>query len=137
MNHHCGGHSVKLNQRISFMRFNSIRILLLFSTLGMACTKSITTAEITKNNASPSPAATVAQNQSGDIEQELQQRLKILCDRAQGTVGLSIVHIESGKTISINGKSQLPLYSVFKLPLAITVLKDVEENRLRLDQNIH
>ena len=76
-------------------------------------------------------------NQPGKVEQELEQRLKIICDEAQGTVGLSVIHIESGKTISINGNSQLPLYSVFKVPLAITVLKDVEENRLRLGQKIH
>jgi beta-lactamase class A len=107
------------------MRFNSIRVLLLCSTLCLACTKS------------PSPVTTVAQNQPGDVGQELERRLKTICDRAQGTVGLSVVHIESGKTISINGKSQLPLYSVFKLPLAIAVLKDVEENRLRLDQKVH
>jgi beta-lactamase class A len=115
------------------MRFNSICILLLIPTLGLGCTKSTITAE-TKF---PSPAATIAQNQPGAIEQELEQRLKIICDRAQGTVSLAVVHIESGKTISINGKSQLPLYSVFKLPLAIAILKDVEESRLRLDQKIH
>jgi beta-lactamase class A len=120
------------------MRFNSICILmLLFSTLGLACTKSTTTAEITKGNESPSPVAIAAQDQPGGVEHELEQRLRVICDRAQGTVGLSVVHIESGKTISLNGKSQLPLYSVFKLPLAVAVLKDVEENRLRLDQKIH
>jgi beta-lactamase class A len=119
------------------MRFNSVRILLLFTTLGLACTKSSTTAEIRKENESPSPVATGTQYQPGGVEQELERRLKIICDRAQGTVGLSVVHIESEKTISINSKSQLPLYSVFKLPLAIAVLKDVEENRLRLDQKIH
>ena len=113
------------------MRFNWLCILLLVSTLGFACTKTTTTAE-TKF---PSPA--VAQNQPGAIEQELEQRLKTICDRAQGKVSLAVVHIESGKTISINGKSQLPLYSVFKLPVAIAVLKDVEENRLRLDHTIH
>ena len=103
------------------MRLDSLRILLLISALGLACTNS--------------PVATVLQNQSSGGE--LEQRLKIICDRAQGTVGLSVVHIESGKTIAINDKSQLPLYSVFKLPLAIAVLKDIEENRLRLDQKIH
>jgi len=120
------------------MRFNLICIVLLFSALALACTKSTTTAEIKKANQSPSPAATTGeQKQQGGAEQELERRLKILCEGAQGTVGLSLVHIETGKTISINGKSQLPLYSVFKLPLAIAVLKDVEENRLRLDQKIH
>lgn len=119
------------------MRTNSICILLLLSALASACTKSATTAELRKNNESPSPAATGTQNQPDKVEQELEQRLKIICDGAQGTVALSVVHIESGKTISLNGNSKLPLYSVFKLPLAIAVLKDVEEKRLRLDQKIH
>lgn len=118
------------------MRLKSVCILLLF-TLGLACTESSTTAGLETGSQSPSPVATGAQNQPGDVEQELERRLKLICDRAQGTIGLSVVHIESGKTTSINGKSQLPLYSVFKLPLAIAVLKDIEENRLRLDQKIH
>lgn len=107
------------------MRFNLVCILLLFAALGSACAKTTTTASTT-------PPITAPQN-----DQELEQRLKAICDGAQGTVGLSVIHIESGKTISINGNSQLPLYSVFKLPLAITVLKDVEEKRLRLDQKVH
>src|ERR1041384_2594717 len=111
------------------MRFKSVCMLLLFATLPSACAKPITTAESVKTNESPSPVASV--------DPELERRLKTICDGAQGTVGLSVVHIESGKTISINGSSQLPLYSVFKLPLAIAVLKDIEENRLQLDQKIH
>src|SRR5215213_1404373 len=108
------------------MRFKSVPILLLLSTLGLACAKSTSTAEIRKQNESP-----------GRVEQELTRRLELICDTAQGTVGISVVHIESGKTVAINGKSQLPLYSVFKLPLAIAVLQDVANNRLRLDQKIH
>jgi beta-lactamase class A len=110
--------------------------LVLFSTLGLACTSIHSDVKRT-GNVAPAPVPTNAQNQPGEVEQELEQRLKTISDRAQGTVGLSVVHIESGKTISINGAVQLPLYSVFKLPLAIAVLKDVEENRLRLDQKIH
>ena len=81
--------------------------------------------------ASPSP-----QNQPA-VDNELAQRLQTICDSANGTVAVSVVHIESGKSVSINGQSKLPLYSVFKLPVAIAVLKDVEENRLKLDQKIH
>lgn len=111
------------------MRFHSICILLLFHVLTSACTKTATTAEV---KPSPSPVA-VAPN----VDRELEQRLKTIADGAQGTVGLSVVHIESGKTVSINGNSQMPLYSVYKLPLALTVLTDVEDKRLRLDQKIH
>ena len=111
------------------MRFKSVCMLLLFATLPSACAKPITTAESVKTNESPSPVASV--------DPELERRLKTICDGAQGTVGLSVIHVESGKTISINGSSQLPLYSVFKLPLAIAVLKDIEENRVRLDQKVN
>ena len=115
-----------------FMRLTAVLILLLL-TLGPACTKSTTTAEISRPNQSPSPVAT----STGGVEEELEQRLKSICDRAQGTVAVSLVHIESGKSISINGSSKLTLYSVFKLPVAIAVLKDVEEGRLKLDQKVH
>ena len=115
------------------MGFKAVHILLLFSALALACTKPATTAEIKKANEAPSPTVT----HSGGVDPELERRLRTLCEGAQGTVGLSVIHIESGKTISINGNSQLPLYSVFKLPLAIAVLKEIEENRLSLDQKIH
>ena len=39
--------------------------------------------------------------------------------------------------MSINGSAKLPLYSVFKLPLAVAILKDVEEKRLQIDQPVH
>lgn len=113
------------------MRINLICTLLLFSTLAVACAKS--SAELGTAAQAPSSASAAKQNQ---VAQQLEQRLKTISDGAQGTVGLAVVHIESGKSISLNGQSQLPLYSVFKLPLAIAVLKDVEENHLRLDQKV-
>jgi beta-lactamase class A len=113
------------------VRFNRILILLLFAAFASACTQSTTTGEV--NNPSPS-----AEQKTPDTkEKDLERRLKAIVDRAQGTVGLSVVHIESGKTTSINGQTQLPLYSVFKLPLAVAILKDVEEKRLQLDQKVH
>jgi beta-lactamase class A len=119
------------------MRYGFLNLLLIAAMGLMACTKSSTTAEIRDEKGSPSPGERTSTDPSTDVEQALEQRLKVICDRAGGTVGLSVVHIESGKTISINGKNRLPLYSVFKFPLAIAVLKNVEENRLQLDQKIH
>lgn len=93
----------------------------------------------TKPRAETTGPAVVAspQTEAANPDNELTERLQAICDRANGTVALSVVHIESGKSISINGKSKLSLYSVFKLPVAIAVLKAVEENRLKLDQKIH
>ncbi|MCA1576918.1 MAG: class A beta-lactamase [Acidobacteria bacterium] len=109
------------------MRFHAVCVLLLCSALTSGCAKRATTAESTG----------IQTAQPGKVEQELERRLKTISDGAQGTVGLAVVHIETGRTISINGNSQLPLYSVFKLPLAVAVLKDVQQNRLRLDQKVH
>ncbi len=51
-------------------------------------------------------------------------------------MGLAAVHVETGRTVEAEGDRALPLYSVFKLPLAIAVLNLVEEGRLRLDQKV-
>ncbi len=66
----------------------------------------------------------------------LAERLRTLCQRAGGTAGVAVIHVETGRTVALEGAKRLPLYSVFKLPLAVAVLKDVEENRLRLDQKL-
>lgn len=119
------------------MRVNSLLVLLLLGALAVACTKPATTGERTKATQSTSPVWNGPEILAAGVELDLERRLKTVCDRAGGPVGLALVHIESGKTVSINGKSQLPLYSVFKLPLAIAILKDVEDNRVRLDEKIH
>lgn len=70
------------------------------------------------------------------LDAELAERLKALSSRAGGTVGVAIIHVETGRTVTLEGAKQLPLYSVFKLPLAIAVLKNVEEKRLSLEKKI-
>jgi beta-lactamase class A len=66
----------------------------------------------------------------------LTQRLKTLCERAGGDIGVAVVHVESGRMSEFEGKKELPLYSVYKLPVAITVLEEVEKKNLSLDKKI-
>lgn len=81
---------------------------------------------------SKSQAATSSPNSTSTLE----ARLGDLISHAGGRCGVSVMHIESGKIASVNGTEPLPLYSVFKLPLAVTVLKRVEAGKLRLDQKV-
>jgi len=67
---------------------------------------------------------------------ELRERLKMLCGTVNGEIGVAVVHVESGRMVDFEGSKQLPLYSVYKLPLAITVLKKIEEQRVSLDQKV-
>jgi beta-lactamase class A len=73
--------------------------------------------------------------QAGD--QALSQRLAAIAKTAGGTVGAAAIHVETGRTVEVQGRRPLPLYSVFKLPVAIVILKEVEAGRLKLDQKVH
>ena len=69
-------------------------------------------------------------------EAAVTERLAALARESDGTVGISVIHVESGRTAEAQASEPLPLYSVFKLPLAVVVLKDVEQGKLSLDQTI-
>jgi beta-lactamase class A len=94
----------------------------------------------------PSPAAPAAppaaqaqappRPASGAEDAGLAARLKEICARAGGECGVAVTHVETGRGAAFEGGRRQPLYSVFKLPLAVAVLKDVEEGRLRLDQKV-
>ena len=88
-------------------------------------------------SAGPPPGATAAHPQRPEgVDAELVGRLRALSEHAGGSVGVAVIHVETGRTAEIQGTARLPLFSVFKLPLAVSVLKGVEENRLRLDQKV-
>jgi beta-lactamase class A len=86
--------------------------------------------------AAPQPAGAPAPREGGS-DAGLAARLKEICGRAGGRCGVAVTHVESGRSAAFEGDTPLPLYSVFKLPLAVEVLKGVEEGRLRLDQEVH
>lgn len=88
--------------------------------------------------ASPQPSAgTPAPSPKGGEDAGLSARLKAICERAGGRCGVAVTHVETGRVAAFEGGAPLPLYSVFKLPLAVTVLKGVEEGRVQLDQKVH
>ena len=67
----------------------------------------------------------------------LQDSLEAIAKDARGTVGVSILYKASGRRISLHGKEHFPMQSVFKFPLALKILHDVDEGKLSIDQKIH
>jgi len=88
----------------------------------------------TQTAASPQATAPPAPQVS---EAELAARLKGICVKSGGRCGAAVTHVETGSSAAVGGETPLPLYSVFKLPLAVEVLKAVEEGRLALEQKVH
>ncbi len=60
-------------------------------------------------------------------------KLKISTERE---IGVGILDLNTGETWFRNGKQQFPMQSVYKLPIAIAILKRVDENKISLDQPI-
>lgn len=54
-----------------------------------------------------------------------------------GKVGVSIVDLQTGDTLSVNGHQHFPMQSVFKFHIALAALRKVDEGRLSLDQKYH
>ncbi len=55
---------------------------------------------------------------------------------AGGTVGASILHLETGRRVTLNGLERFPMASSYKIPIAIEVLQKVDDGELRLDQMV-
>lgn len=59
-----------------------------------------------------------------------------LTQDAGGAVGVSIAHVESGAQVSLRGSERFPMASVFKLPLALTLLHRVEAGEFKLEDPV-
>ena len=67
----------------------------------------------------------------------VQKQIEQIASNAKGRVGVSTVLLETGETIvSINAQDHFPMQSVYKLPIAMAVMKQVDAGKLRLDQTV-
>lgn len=65
-----------------------------------------------------------------------QEILQIIATK-HATVGIFIKSIEDKDTLSINGNLKMPLMSVFKFHIALTVLNEVDKGKFSLKQKIY
>jgi len=66
----------------------------------------------------------------------LEARFARIAASAGGTVGVSVLHLESGHGASLHGHERFPMASVFKLAVAVQVLGLVDRGTLSLDQKV-
>jgi len=67
----------------------------------------------------------------------LRVQIQEIAKDAKGTIGFAMLGIETRDTLSYNGRQRLPMQSVMKFPIAITVLHQIDEGTFTLDQKIH
>jgi beta-lactamase class A len=70
-------------------------------------------------------------------DRSLREELAKIAAGVQGRVGVAVVGIESGDTLTIDGSGRYPMQSVYKFPVALSVLQRVDKGTLSLEQKLH
>ncbi|MCU0238971.1 MAG: class A beta-lactamase, partial [Pyrinomonadaceae bacterium] len=57
-------------------------------------------------------------------------------ETANGSVGAAVMLLENGKIIALNGNKKFPMQSVYKFPLAMAMLNQVDKGKISLDKKV-
>lgn len=69
-------------------------------------------------------------------ESELDRQIEQISNAAQGRVGVTATVLETGETVTLNGDQQFPMQSVYKFPIGMAVLAQVDQGKLELEQRV-
>ncbi|WP_233840494.1 class A beta-lactamase [Dyella sp. 2HG41-7] len=85
------------------------------------------------------PVSAFAANQghASQPDAHLQHALQQLATQARpGLLGITVLDLKTGAAIRVNADRAYPMMSVFKAPVAATVLAQIDAGRLSLDQTV-
>ncbi len=82
------------------------------------------------------PVVTKSQPANDVALQRLEREIARLSKNSGGVVGVSIVHFESGRRVSLNGSDRFPMASTYKVPIAVQLLARVDKGEVKLDDMI-
>lgn len=76
-------------------------------------------------------ATLAAQPQNG-----LREQMEQLSRQAQGRVGAAVLVIETGESVALRGDERFPMQSVYKMPIGMAVLREVDSGHLSLEHKV-
>lgn len=81
--------------------------------------------------------ANYSSSQNRSLREELRPQLMKIVNSYKATIGIGLIHIETGDSLEVNNHIRFPMLSVYKFPLAIAVLDRVDKGELSLKQTYH
>ena len=118
----------------SLMAQSMMKTTLLTSTLLLLClTSACAGRPIPRQDKSANTSTTKTDDQQN---KELQTQLAEIASAAKGKVGVAAVILETGESVSLNSFDHYPPQSVYKLPISMAVMKQVDAGKLKLDQRV-
>jgi beta-lactamase class A len=111
--------------------------------LALACAGSAPTGEKNLSNettvVSPERLSGVSEEakaEKASENKELQNQIEQIAGAARGRVGVMAQILETGESVSLNPSGQFPMQSVYKFPIAMAVLRQAGDARIKLDQKV-
>lgn len=91
-----------------------------------------------KENPSATSSPTDSQKTKPAVQQnaELQKQIEQIAALAKGRVGVAAEVLETGESVSLNPHEHYPMQSVYKLPIGMAVLVQVDRGKLKLEQRV-
>lgn len=77
-----------------------------------------------------------AQSSRACTPEQLRERMEEIAKETGGPVGAAAVIIEGGRVASFDGARPFPMQSVYKVPIGMAVLREVDRGRLKLAQKV-
>lgn len=68
---------------------------------------------------------------------DLLSQIEQAAGAAKGRVGAAATVLETGESVDFNGVEHFPMQSVYKFPIGMTVLDQVDQGKIKLEQKIH
>jgi beta-lactamase class A len=86
--------------------------------------------------ATSSPTATQKIKPADKQNDELRKQIEQIASAAKGRVGVAAEVLETGESVALNLHEHFPMQSVYKLPIGMAVLAQVDNGKLTLDQMV-
>lgn len=67
---------------------------------------------------------------------ELHKQIEQIAATAQGRVGVAMTLLETGESVGLLEEQKFPMQSVYKFPIGMAILQQVDQGQLRLDQKV-
>jgi beta-lactamase class A len=114
------------------MRSGRIAQVLLLSLAAASC-RHLESHRPANDNSTPKPSPSAAGKPNSSLQSEVTQ----IASLSKGRVGVFALMLETGETLaSLNSQDHFPMQSVYKLPISMAVMKQVDEGKLSLDQKV-
>lgn len=86
-----------------------------------------------KGEAPPTPTPSqLAKPNDANLQKQIEQ----IVSASKGHVGVAALVLETGDSVSLNSRDHFPMQSVYKLPIGMAVMKQVDAGKIKLDQKV-